>query len=67
MTIINKILQPGIRELLLALELNTQCLVLPEARAPYLRGRISAVQKENNSMKFRTKIENGHIYAWRIC
>lgn len=66
MAIINKQIEPSVADMLLSLELKTQCLVLSEHRKGYLRTQISKVQKENLGIKFKTKVENSHIYAWRV-
>lgn len=66
MRIINKSLQPTVKEALLSLELKTQCLQLVAAKKGYIRGEIRKLKKENNALKFKTRVENGLINVWRL-
>lgn len=66
MSIINKTLEPNVKEMLLSLEIRTQAVVLPEHRKRYLRLVIGKIQRENPKMKYKTEVKNEHIYAYRL-
>lgn len=66
MKIINKQVQPSIKEALLSLEVKTQCLQDKASKKAYIRGEIRKIQKENKSLKYRTKVIKDTINVWRL-
>lgn len=66
MEIINKSLQPTVKEALLSLGIKSQCLQFEAHRARYVRGEIRKIKIEDITKKYKTKVENGKINVWRI-
>ena len=66
MKIINKQLQPTMKEYLMSLTPGIDCLEEEASKKGYIRGVIIKIKKLDSSIKFTTKVENGKIYVWRL-
>lgn len=66
MRITNKTLQPTVKDALRSLEVKTQCLQFNEEKRFYVRSQISKISKEDVTIKYKTKTEDGMLNVWRI-
>lgn len=65
MEILDKNIQLTMRESLLSLVPEKQCLQLPEKKKQSIRNTIQLLKKEYPDLKFRTKVSEGFIKVWR--
>ncbi|GEM_PF-2387128 len=65
MEILDKNIQLTMRESLLSLVPEKQCLQLPEKKKQSIRNTIQLLKKDYPDIKFRTKVDEGFIKVWR--
>jgi len=66
MEIINKSLQPTVKEALLSLNVKSECLQFEAHRTRYVRGEIRKIKIDDDTKKYKTKMENGKLNVWRL-
>lgn len=65
MEILDKNIQLTMRESLLSLVPEKQCLQLSDKKKQSIRNTIQLLKKEYPDIKFRTKVGDGVIKVWR--
>ncbi|KGE14569.1 hypothetical protein DI53_1598 [Sphingobacterium deserti] len=65
MEILDKNIQLTMRESLLSLVPEKQCLQLSETKKQSIRNTIQLLKKEFPDIRFRTKVDGGYVKVWR--
>lgn len=66
MKLLNKSIEPTVKEALLSLEANHQCLQFQAEKRHYIRLVIARIKKENTTYNYKTKTKKDKFYVWRI-
>lgn len=66
MEIIDKKLQPSLKEALIHLPVSDQCISENSYKKQSVRNTIQRLKESHPRFKFKTKIENRKIYIWKI-
>ncbi|WP_160067495.1 hypothetical protein [Sphingobacterium bovisgrunnientis] len=65
MKLLNKSIEPTVKEALLSLKVNCQCLQFPAEKRHYIRLVIARIKKENSTYNYKTKTKKDSFYVWR--
>jgi len=65
MKLLNKSIEPTVKEALLSLKMNVQCLQFPAEKRHYIRLVIARIKKEYPTYNYKTKTQRDKFYVWR--